>query len=96
MMIAVLFLVLGIIGMVVGLNAIYGQPRVSRRAGRQVVMRELAEHYAVENYVLLSQAVGVLERLLDDDVDLSVFTGNQRRDAEEIVRSFHQRQLPKG
>lgn len=70
--------------------------RTSRHANRQFVMHELAEHYAVENYVLLSQAVGVLERMLDDDADLAVFTNNQRRDAEQIVRTFHQRQLPKG
>lgn len=71
----------------------------SRRAPynrREVVVHELAERYAVENYVLLSQAVGVLERLLDDDADLAVFTDNQREAADKIVRTFHHRQLPKG
>lgn len=47
-------LVLLCVVMVVTFSVLGDRARVPRRVGRQVVMRELAEHYAVENYVLLS------------------------------------------
>jgi hypothetical protein len=65
--------------------------RRTRRLDRpEVVMRELIEGRAHENYRLLQRSSRLLDRLLATDQLLPVFHGeDERREARAIVREFN-------
>lgn len=63
---------------------------------RQVVMEDSIQLNARENYVLLDQTIGFLERMLVADEMYPLFRSTQQREeAKALVYQFNQKQLSK-
>lgn len=77
-----------------GLYALADARRPGRRFDRpSVVLDPYIQANAQDNYVLLEQAVGLLDRVLEADESLPVLSARQRDEATGIVQRFHRRQL---